>query len=122
MSANTIDSIRSTLITTDDIQTTSVDYADLPSDCSFSTYMTIIARNINNGDTAVFWKAAAGKKIGSTVDIVGSIVDAITPQNDTSLTTLDCTISANSSNLQVLVTGISATSIEWMVSGNIIIS
>lgn len=122
MSANIIDMVRLTQITTNATPAVLLDYADLPNDCSFAVNMTIAARNTSNGDTAVFWKTAAGKKVGSTVTVVGSVLDLLAAQKDLSLLISSCSITASSANFRLTVTGVAATSIEWMVAGSIIIN
>lgn len=122
MSANTIDRISGIITTTDATQTILSDYGDLPDDCAFSADITVVARDTSSGDAVVFRKAVGGKKVGSTVSIIGSVLDIITAEKDLSLFLSDCTVIISSGNLQVKVTGIVSTSIEWMAYGIIAIN
>lgn len=122
MSANTIDGIGGIIITTDDTQAILGNYQDLPNDCAFFADIKVVGRDMNSGDVTIFRKTASGKKVGSTVSFVGSVGDIVSPEKDLSLSSSSCDIIASAGDIQIKVTGIASTSIEWMISAIIVIN
>ncbi len=115
MSQNTIDNVRGTIITTDDTATTLASWT-VPDDSSVVVQATVVARNTSTGAIAGFYKFAAGKNVGGNVSLVGSILDIISAIKDLSMLTASCTLDVSGTDIRVRVTGIAATTIEWMVA------
>jgi len=80
----------------------------------------VVGRNDSNGDSKVFDIVAAVKRHnGGDAQIVGSPINLITAQGDTSTLLWSANITASGTSIRVSVTGADATTVEWAATMNV---
>lgn len=121
MSYNTIDQIRATATTTNGTQTTVGTYT-LPTNCSSYVDAIIQGRNTSTGDMIAMRLGGMAKRLTGNSSQVGSIGNILATQSDLALILASATIDVSGTDIRIRVTGLAATSIEWMVVLNLYIN
>ncbi len=121
MSYRIIDKAIGTLITTTITPSIVLSYT-LPSDCSAIIDAVIIARNTTTGDCTGSRKIFTAKNVAGAASVFASGTNLFSNQGDISLVATTNTVNSLGANIQVQVTGLALTTIEWMAALTIYIN
>lgn len=107
-----IDSKSGIVTTSDGTQTVLISYA-LPTGSVCSIDCDIVARK-SDGDGARVKKTQTFRNVSGTLTAIGALTDIIALVTDVSLATIAITMAVNGAAVEIKVTGIAATTIDWL--------
>lgn len=107
------DVVRMSGTTTNATPTVLLTYS-IPAGATVLVKMRALARS-SSGVSATWQKDATVKNVSSVLSVIGAILDLLSPQKDAGALFWDVSVSVNSSNVTVTVTGGAATTIDWMI-------
>jgi len=95
-------------LTTTDATVTTIITVAIPTGKNVVGFLLATSRNTSNTNTKTFTGSVYGKNVGGTVTVASSLTNLVTDE------ATNVTVTNSGTNMIIQVTGIAATTIDWM--------